>query len=133
MEKLVQELEKILDDFRVMQEAHKKALETPGTCDFETMTFERSRVFSDLKEQLSLVLRTIRGRPGGTAFVIAPSCRSRLADILEAEQRLMDQVSEQRSHLAVQMEKLAGLRRGLKGYARSSSKGITLSPSSRKI
>lgn len=114
----VQELEKVLDNFRTMQETHKKALGRPDGCNLETLIFERSRAFADLKEHLSLVQRRIQ-EPGGAAVHIPQSCQSRLMDIWEAEQQLMDQVNDQRSRIAGKLDELTGYKKGLKGYARA--------------
>ena len=120
MDRLPEGLSASFEQYKATQEAILKSFETESHLDLEKYNFERSKAFEYLKNQLTIMLKRVRGNKND-AHRFSQVCQERLASIMEKDKVLVNEISKYREQLAQNLKLLGKGKTALAGYGRLSS------------
>jgi hypothetical protein len=120
MDRFPEGLSASFEQYKATQEAFLKSFETENHLDLEKYNFERSKAFEYLKNQLTIMLKRIRGNKND-AHRFSQACQERLASIMEKDKVLANEISKYREQLAQNLKPLLKGKKALAGYGRLSS------------
>ncbi len=110
-------LEKSFADYEEMQARHLLSYAGELKPDIGRDTFERDRVFENLKNELTNMMHGINKKnTDENRGDISRSCRERIESILDQEKILMERLVQYREGLIRHLGKMGHGKRALKGY-----------------
>lgn len=112
-------LEKSFADYEEMQSRHILSYTTDLKPDIGRQTFERDRVFENLKNELTNVLHRInKNNTDENRAAVAFSCKERIQSILDQDKILMERLIQYRESLIRHLGRMEHGKRALKGYTK---------------